>query len=362
MLAAQPATAAPTRDAHLAAMAARLFPRMSAQGGGIFARRDQATARMLIQRRERFDRCKDVAACVVAAAIWQDGERDALARSAPDVAGDDVRREIDGLNEVLRVYGVGKLPRYPLIDGSDEPFGSPAFAAKVADAVTLSQAEQDDATVAGDRSVGLALALLDVNDKDAAIAFDPLDERYNAAALAKARTLDWRQYRYTAIITLGIGPDDLTTPLSPKGKLNVRLAAERFAQGLAPFIIVTGAAVHPRDTPHVEAVEMRRALIERFGVPADAVVIEPYARHTTTNLRNATRRLIALGAPLGRDALVVTNETHSRSIEAPDFAARNQRELGYQPGEIGGRVSPHDLSFRPSRVSLRVDPADPLDP
>ena len=106
----------------------------------------------------------------------------------------------------------------------------------------------------------------------------------------------------------------------------------------------------------------RRALIERFGVPANAIVVEPYARHTTTNLRNATRRLIAMKAPLDRDALIVSNIAHSQSIGSPGFVERNRRELGYQPGEVRGRVSPNDLAFRPSRDSLRVDPADPLDP
>jgi hypothetical protein len=100
----------------------------------------------------------------------------------------------------------------------------------------------------------------------------------------------------------------------------------------------------------------------RYGIPADRIVVEPYARHTTTNLRNATRRLIALGAPLDRDTLVVTNPAHSRSMEGADFVARNQRELGYQPGTISRRLSANEVTFRPSRLSLRVDPGDPLDP
>ncbi|MFS0772211.1 YdcF family protein [Sphingomonas sp. 1P08PE] len=355
MVAAAPAAPAPVRDAHLAALAMRLFPTLTSAGSPL-ASTASGTA-----RRDRIAACAGVPACVVDAAIWRDDERDALA-AAKAASADAIRREIDGLNEILRVYGVGKLPRYPLIDGSDAPFGSPDFAAKVADAVTLGTAQLGDPAVMGDHSLALALALLDANDKDAAIAFEPLDQRYNAAAMARARTVDWSRYRYTAIIALGIGPDEPATPLSAKGKLNVRLAAERLAQGLAPFIIVSGSAVHPRDTPHVEAIEMRRALIERFGVPANAIVVEPYARHTTTNLRNATRRLIAMKAPLDRDALVVSNVAHSAAIGSPGFVERNRRELGYQPGEVRSRVSANDVAFRPSADSLRVDPADPLDP
>jgi hypothetical protein len=348
-LAAPLAAAAPVRDARLAAMAARLFPTLHghALAGSARARRIAA--------------CAQAAACVVEAAILRDDEREMLAHAAGAQA-DDVRREVDGLNEVLRVYGVGKLPRYPLIDGSDDAFGSAGFAAQVADALMLAEAQRDDPAIGGDASLSLALALLDVNDKDAAVAFEPLDARYNGAAVARARRLDWTRYRYTAIVALGVGPDDPATPLSPRGKVNVRRAAELHAQRLAPFIIVSGSAVHPRDTPHVEALEMRRALIDRFAVPADAIVVEPYARHTTTNLRNATRRLVALGAPLERDMLVVSNPGHIDAVASAAFVQRNARELGYQPTRVGVRVSPIAVAVRPSRTSLRIDPADPLDP
>jgi hypothetical protein len=159
-----------------------------------------------------------------------------------------------------------------------------------------------------------------------------------------------------------MGPDDLSTPLSPGGKLRVRLAAERFAAGLAPFIIVSGGMVHPRGTHFAEAIEMRKALIEDYGVSADCIIVDPYARHTTTNLRNATRALIALGASLGRDALIVSDPEQIRYIASREFADRNQSVLGYEPGTLGKQSSPFELPFRPSRASLRVDPMDPLDP
>jgi hypothetical protein len=107
---------------------------------------------------------------------------------------------------------------------------------------------------------------------------------------------------------------------------------------------------------------MRRALIERYGVPADAVLIEPYARHTTTNLRNAARLLMTMRAPLDLDTLIICNLGQSATIESPAFVQRNDRELGYQPGTVVRRVSPTELEFRPSPKSARVDPRDPLDP
>ncbi len=350
MAAPWPAVAAtPVRDRQLATMAARLFPALH---GKVLAGE---------ARDRRVAACAGAPACVVAAAILRDDERETLAARAGDRA-DDVRRQVDGLNDILRVYGVGKLPRYPLIDGSDAPFGSEAFAAEVADAVTMAGTQRSDPAVGGDISLSLALALLDANDKNAAAAFEPLDQRYNAAAIERARTIDWGRYRYTAILVLGVGPEDIVTPLSAKGKVNVRMAADYYAQGLAPFLIVSGGAVHPRDTPHVEAVEMRRALIERYGIPPEAIVLEPYARHTTTNIRNATRRLIAIAAPLDRDMLVVSNAPHIDAVASPAFVERNRRELGYQPATADGQIAPTAVAMRPSRDSLRVDPADPLDP
>jgi hypothetical protein len=208
----------------------------------------------------------------------------------------------------------------------------------------------------------LAIALLDTNNRDEPAAFEPLEAKFNSDALAKAKAVDWHRYRYSAIIVPGNGPDDLATPLSVRGKLHVRMAAERFADGIAPFIIVSGGNVHPRGTRFVEAVEMRQALIKRYGVPADSVVIEPYARHTTTNLRNATRRLVALGAPLSMQALIVTSRVQSVYIASTAFSDRNLTELGYQPGKVGPRLSPTELPFQPSISSMRVDPMDPLDP
>lgn len=61
-------------------------------------------------------------------------------------------------------------------------------------------------------------------------------------------------------------------------------------------------------------------------------------------------------------AIAVTYPDQTRYIESQEFAARNQKELGYVPGTVGTRLSPTALIFRSSSKSLRIDPADPLDP
>jgi hypothetical protein len=375
--------AAPVRDQEIAALSARLFPALTAlsQAPNRHALRldtadAKAVAAMLAARRVRMAACGQAPACLFAAAAWSAPERDLLASavqvaktraSSRALAPDDgeraeILRELAGLNHILDVYGLGAAPRYPDIDGPGMAPGSELRKSYVADAVALGEADAADRVSTLDPSIALALALLDAADRDTAAAFEPLDARYNGPAFARARSVDWSRYLYTAIIVPGIGPDDLATPLSAGGKLNVRMAAARFFDGVAPYIIVSGGGVHPRGTSHVEALEMRKALIERYGVPAKCIVVDPYARHTTTNLRNASRRLSALGAPLDRDALIITNPGQSAYIESAEFADRNRVELGYQPGAVGARLSPSELLFRPAIASLRVDPMDPLDP
>ncbi|MRW83160.1 YdcF family protein [Pseudoduganella sp. FT26W] len=370
LLLAQQAHAAPVRDQQWSLLANQLFPALMDMGTA------HINPPVLAERRTRLDACKQEPVCVINAGLWTDAEIDSFASAAgkapasawrkASMADDGVKtqvvRELRGLNSILQVYGLGNAPRYPLIDGPLDAAGSPRFVATVNEAVWLAKAGEDDPALPQDASIKLALALLDANDRQDSVAFEPLDTAHNAVALNRAKSIDWKLYRYSAIVVPGIGPETPLMPLSARGKLNVRMAAKRFADGEAPFIILSGASVHPRGTRFVEAVEMRRALIERFGVPAEAIIIEPYARHTTTNLRNITRRLAAMAAPLDKDTLVITNVGQSSYIESPDFSARNLKDLGYVPGTVGVRLSPNELTFRPSIKSLRVDPSDPLDP
>ncbi|MBW6529086.1 YdcF family protein [Sphingomonas sp. RHCKR7] len=351
--------AAPVRDRASEALAARLFPLLARLG---------PTAVPEPLRRARAARasaCGEDAACVARASRWEAAEigsvvavtRGAALTGLPDDdAAAQLGRELRGLTAILDSYALGAAPRYPAIDGPEVAPDSTEARTRLRAAVAIAATAREGAL---DPSVELALALLQVNDRTDAVR---ADTGLDAPARRRAPALDWSRYRYTALIVTGVGPEVPDMPLSPGGLYHVRLAAERYAAGDAALIIVTGGRAHPRATRFTEAVEMRRALIERYGVPAEAIVLEPYARHTTTNLRNATRVLAGLGAPLDRPALIVCNPEQSRYIEDAPFAERNRRELGYLPGAIGARRSPTELEFRPARESLRVDPLDPLDP
>lgn len=367
----QPGAANAVPDAHALALADRLFPTIDAINP---ERLPADTRKLLAVRRRRIAACVQTdPACVVRESVWTSIEIAALvaasgdrrlfgghAQLPDDGAEAQLRRELMGLNSVLQVYGQGQPGRNPKIDGPVDQPGQPPFVARVATAVEIAQA--DGARSSVDPSIGLAVALLDVNDQDAAIAFEPLDGRYNSAARAYAATVDWSTRPFTAIVVLGNGPDIDGEALSPRGKLRVKLAAARFASGAAPLIVVSGGAVHPRGTRFSEAVEMRRALIERYGVPERNIVVEPYARYTSTNLRNATRLLRSFGAPLNRELVVLTDPDHSDYVASDRFRDRSVSELGYFPGKIGRRLSAAEVTLTPTTASLRVDPLDPLDP
>jgi len=54
--------------------------------------------------------------------------------------------------------------------------------------------------------------------------------------------------------------------------------------------------------------------------------------------------------------------SQSAYISGQEFSDRCLRELGYQPGTLGTRLSRFDLEFTPSVQSLHGDARDPLDP
>src|SRR6185369_7709359 len=79
-------------------------------------------------------------------------------------------------------------------------------------------------------------------------------------------------------------------------------AAEAFFGGVAPVITVSGGAVHSRLN---ESFLLDYLLTCRLGVRPDAVLLDPCADHTHTNVRNTGRLVRALA---GRTAYVVTDD------------------------------------------------------
>ena len=148
--------------------------------------------------------------------------------------------------------------------------------------------------------------------------------------------------------------------LPPKAVARLTQALTDLRSGLAAAVIVSGGTVHAFDN---EAVLMREWLRER-GVEPARIVVEPCARHTTTNLRNAGRILLARGVD---EALIVTSDGPPRSFRRrvaeqgyylgfpwrTGFHLRCLVELGYRVGELAW-LEPHHVVFRPSNQVFRA--------
>jgi hypothetical protein len=97
---------------------------------------------------------------------------------------------------------------------------------------------------------------------------------------------------------------------------------------------------------------MRQWLVER-GVDPARILVEPCARHTTTNMRNAGRMVLAAGHS---EALVVTNGSQTYYLAFPwrsGFHLRCLAELGYRVGALEW-LGPMHIAFRPSAEVFRA--------
>ncbi|HEX9105485.1 MAG TPA: YdcF family protein [Polyangia bacterium] len=159
-----------------------------------------------------------------------------------------------------------------------------------------------------------------------------------------------REARWPFLIVPGYTPRlGWSCGLHPAAAARLEQAAIDVEVGLASTIIVSGGTVHSDDN---EAVLMRQWLVER-GVDPARILVEPCARHTTTNLRNAGRMVLAAGA---REALVVTNGTQAYYLAFPwrsSFHLRCLAELGYRVGALGW-LGPMHVAFRPSSDVFRA--------
>lgn len=283
-------------------------------------------------------------------------------RSGDDLLAQAWRDAAQNTNRIIDVYALGASPRYPQVDSISYDATSKAYGQLVSLIAAVLDDERADLVLFFQPSLKFALALLDVNRRDEAGRFEPLEEGENRAAIHRARTIDWAKYPYSVIVVPGAGPETAGVALSPRGKLRLTLAVRRYRQGMAPFLLVSGGFVHPNQTPYSEAIEMKKSLIADFAIPADAILVDPQARHTTTNLRNAVRQLYRYGFPLDKRGLITTDSDHSASIEADAFRQRCITEIGYMPIRELRRVSLFDLSFLSNVESLQFDSEDPLDP
>ena len=263
-----------------------------------------------------------------------------------------------GMNRLLRVYCAGQDPRYKEID-------KVSFNVSTADYLNLLKTGMGEINLSGDPlffepTLNFGLKLLEINRRDEAARYEPLERGENKAAVQNLRHIRWRDYPYSFILVLGSGPQD-SARLSPIGAKRADSGAQLFLQHKAPLLILSGGHVHPMQTPYCEALEMKKYLMERYQIPETSILVDPQARHTTTNFRNAARLAFRYRIPTAL-ALVTSSESHIAATTSDQFRARCINELGYFPVEFIRRISPVAAEFKPSVNSLFFDVNDPLDP
>lgn len=265
----------------------------------------------------------------------------------------------NGMNRILSVYGLGNDPRYKEIDRVSFDVSKQDYVNLVKEKTTAINASK--ATLFFEPTLNFALKLLEINRRDEAARYEPLEQGENKAAVQNLKNIRWGDYPYSFILVLGSGPAN-SARLSPIGARRTDGGAELFLQHKAPLIIVSGGHVHPMQTPYCEAIEMKKYLMEKYKIPAKSILVEPHARHTTSNFRNAARLVFRYRIPATLTALVTSTDTHITYSVGEEFHTRCLDEFGYFPIESIKQIAPNAAEFKPSVVSLFFDANDPLDP
>lgn len=267
-----------------------------------------------------------------------------------------------GINQILAAYAFGNGLRYPKIDSSTYDVKSKYYKDLLQEIIHQGLAMSVPThQLFFQSSLDLALFLLAINDRDEAARLEPLYNT-NAAAYIKATKINWTDFPYSSILVLGEGPEFDNIPISPHGKLRCNMAAELYRNQQAPFIIVSGGYVHPFQTKFCEAVGMKDYLMKVCRIPADRIIIDPHARHTTTNLRNTNRIIFRTRIPTNKRVLCVSSRTHIDYVFNERFSQRCLNEMAHIPYREIIRVNPFQFSFYPVGLSLQMNASDPLDP
>ncbi|WP_407484150.1 YdcF family protein [Elizabethkingia meningoseptica] len=272
-----------------------------------------------------------------------------------------VLQDLTGMNHVIDIYGAGKKPDYPDIDSISFNVKDKSYIELLKNVQLDVAADTNEPSAYINQTLFSAVRLLEVNERWDAAQLEPLTATENKAAYDKIKTTDFSKYPYSSLLILGAGPQTYRQKISPLGMLRSRQALRAYQKKLVPFIIVSGGRVHPYKTQYIEAVEMKRYMVETLGIPASAILIDPFARHTTTNVRNTGRLLLNYGFPKDKWALVSSSKSHIDYVEKA-MDKRSQKELGTVPYLIGKRISDLMLEYRPTEDALIINPNEPLDP
>jgi len=268
-------------------------------------------------------------------------------------------QDASAINYAIGVYVEGNKPNYPKIDSISFNLKDKTFAELTSASALL--ALQGNTKLFFEPAMLFALEALELNERNEAADYEPMAKGVNLAAINQIKKTDWKKYPYSVILVPGAGPDEKEVALSAGGMIRCRLAAIQYNKGVAPFIVVSGGRVHPYKTKFSEAYEMKKFLMEVLQIPGSSIIMEPHARHTTTNLRNCARLMFRYGMPVDKPGLACTVKSQSYNITNL-LPERCKKELGYYPYKNGNRLSDTESEFYLNTASLQIDFDEPLDP
>jgi hypothetical protein len=270
-------------------------------------------------------------------------------------------QDAEGINYAIGVYADGKKPNYPNIDSISWNIRDRNYVGLLYDAASLVAGESAGQTGFFSIPLTAALRFIEMNEREQAADYEPMEKGENKAACDRIGTIKWAAYKYSLIMVPGAGPEEPGVALSAEGMLRCRLAAIQYQKGMAPLIVTSGGKVHPYKTKFCEAFEMKKYLIEKLHIPAYVILIDPHARHTTTNMRNTVRMMHRYGIPFDKAALTCTTRGQSVMIEKT-LIDRCKRELNEVPYSNGKRLTETEMEFYPQPEALQINPREPLDP
>lgn len=264
------------------------------------------------------------------------------------------------VNYTIGVYAEGNKPNYPLIDSVSYNIHATQYYTLMYDFNAALIGNVKNTTLFFEPSLQAALLYLQINERQDPAHYEPMELTVNKAAVNKIKTVKWASFPYSNILVPGAGPDNPASPLSGEGMLRCRLAEQEYRLGKAPLIIVSGGNVHPYKTKYNEAAEMKVYLMKVLHIPESAIIIEPHARHTTTNMRNSARLIYKYGIPANKPGIVVTDKSQTDFIM--HMADRCEKELKYVPYKLAKRNSETEVEYYPVEEAKQIDPDEPLDP
>ena len=266
-----------------------------------------------------------------------------------------------GINYIVHGYLQNKGIHYPSIDSTMFNVHDTAYLDTVKQTLNAVLAESKGSQLFFQPTLAMCIKILQLNHRNEAARFIPLKD-VNQKAYAQLAQIKWKKYPFSSILIFGAGPSKAGVAIDPINKIRCRMGVALYKAKKAPFIIVSGGYVHPYQTPFNEAFQMKKFITDSLGVPDNVIIMEPHARHTTGNIRNANRILLRNGFPADKAVLGVTSASHITYIAGQNFQAACKRDFGLIPYTGLKKLSDTTVSYLPDSTSLQINAIAPLNP